>query len=60
MFKDLAERVLATAAFAFLSAFTLTDLSSAKSAAVAAAAAGLSLVKGWLATYVGDGSPGLK
>lgn len=58
--KDLAERVIATAAFTFLSAFSVTDLSSTKSAGIAAAAAGLSLVKGWLAGYIGDESAGIK
>ena len=58
--KDLAERVAATAAFTFLSAFSVTDLSSAKSAGIAATAAGLSLLKGALAKYVGDESAGLK
>lgn len=58
--KDLTERVAATAGFTFLSAFTVTDLSSAKSAGLAAAAAGLSLVKGALAKFVGDESAGLK
>lgn len=58
--KDLTERVVATALFTFLSVFTVTDLSSAKSAGIAAAAAALSLAKGALAKYVGDESPGLK
>lgn len=58
--KDLAERVVATAAFAFVSVFTVSDLSSAKSAGIAAAAAALSLVKGALAKFVGDESAGLK
>jgi hypothetical protein len=58
--KDLAERVAATAAFTFLSVFTVSDLSSARSAGVAAAAAALSLLKGALAKYVGDESAGLK
>jgi len=58
--KDLAERVVATAAFAFVSVFSVSDLSSAKSAGIAAAAAALSLVKGALAKFVGDESAGLK
>lgn len=52
-FKDLVERVAATAAFTFLSVFSVTDLSTAKGAGIAAAAAALSLVKGWLGKYVG-------
>lgn len=58
--RDLSERVIATAAFTFLSVFTVTDLSSAKSAGIAAAAAALSLIKGSLAKFVGDESAGLK
>lgn len=53
---DLAERVAATAAFTFLSAFVVTDLSTAKEAGLAAAAAGLSLIKGALAGYVSGGN----
>ena len=59
-FKDLSERVLTTAAFAFLSVFSVSDLSTLKSASIAAAAAALSLVKGVLAKSVGDESAGLK
>lgn len=58
--KDLAERVLATAAFTFLSVFSLTDLSTFKGAVIAAGAAALSLIKGALAKHVGDESAGLK
>lgn len=58
--KDLAERVLATAAFTFLSVFEMTDLSTVKAAGIAAAAAGLSLLKGALAAHIGDDSAGLK
>lgn len=53
-FRNLSERVLATFAFTFLSTFTLTDLSSAEGAAISGGAATLSLIKGWLARYVGD------
>lgn len=53
-FRNLAERVGATFAFAFLSVFTLADVSTGKEAAIAGGAAALSLVKGWLAKYVGD------
>ena len=53
---DLTERVAATAAFTFLSAFSVTDLSTAKDAGLAAAAAGLSLIKGALAGYVSGGN----
>jgi hypothetical protein len=51
-FVDLAERVVATGAFAFLSAFTVTDLSTTHAAALAGAAASLSVVKGLLAAFL--------
>jgi len=47
---DTAERVIFTALETFLAVFVVTDLSSAKSAAVAAVAAGLSVLKGALAS----------
>lgn len=53
-FRNLAERVVATFAFTFLSVFSLADVSTATEASIAAGAATLSLVKGWLARYVGD------
>lgn len=52
--RNLIERVVATFAFAYLSVFTLADFSSAKEAGIAGGAAALTLVKGWLAKYVGD------
>lgn len=52
--KDMLQRVVFTYAFAFLSVFTLADLSTGKEAAVAGGAAALSLVKSWLAKHVGD------
>jgi hypothetical protein len=51
---DLAERCVWTALQAFLSVFTVTDLSTAKAAGVAAAAAVLALLKGVAARRVGD------
>lgn len=53
--KDLAERVAATAAFAFLSVFSFTDMSTAKDAGIAAGAACASLLKGMLAGYLSGG-----
>jgi len=53
---DLSERVAATAAFTFLATFSVADLSTAKDAGIAAAAAALSLVKGALAGYVSGGN----
>lgn len=52
--RNLVERVAATYAFTFLSVFTLADVGTGKEAAIAGGAAALSLVKGWLAHYVGD------
>lgn len=52
---DLAERVAATFAFTFLSVFSVTDLSSAKGAAISATAAVLSILKGTLAGYLSAG-----
>ena len=52
--RDLAERCAWTAAQAFLSVFTVTDLSTAKAGAVAAAAAVLALLKGVAARRFGD------
>jgi len=52
--KDLIERVAATFAFAFLSVFTFSDLSTADNAAIAGAAAAASLLKGWLGKYLGN------
>lgn len=51
---DLAERVALTFAEAFLAVFTLTDVSTLKSAAVAGGAAVLSLLKGVVAKLKGD------
>lgn len=50
---DLTERVAVTFAFAFVSVFAFSDLSTAKDAAIAGGAAVLSLVKGVLAAQLG-------
>ncbi len=47
---DVAERAVATAIQTFLALWLATDLTDARSAGVAAAAAGLSVLKGWVAT----------
>ena len=52
--RDMIERLVATALQAGLSCFVLTDLSSAKSAGIAAGAALLSGVKAILAKQVGN------
>jgi hypothetical protein len=56
---DLTERVATTFAFTFLSVFLLTDMATAHDAMLAACAACLSLLKGSIAQYYGDGSAGL-
>lgn len=53
-FKDLLERVAATYAFAFLAVFSFADLSTAKDAGIAGAAAAASLLKGWLGKRLGN------
>lgn len=54
IYKQVAERAVLTFAQTFLAMFVVTDMSSAKGAVTAAAAAALSLVKSWLATKIGD------
>jgi hypothetical protein len=58
---DVTERALATAVQTFLALWLATDLTDMRSAGVAAAAAGLSVIKGWLATVlpVGDDTASL-
>jgi len=53
--KDLAERVAVTFVQAFLAVFVVTDVSSAKTAAVAGAAAVLALIKGLAAKKAASG-----
>lgn len=52
--KDLAERVVTVFLVTFLSVFTVTDLSSAKGAAIAGGAAAAKLLVGLLAKKFGD------
>lgn len=54
LFRDIAERAIMTALQAFLAVFVVTDVSSAKAGLVAAAAAALAVVKGALASKVGQ------
>lgn len=51
--RDMGERLLASAAQAFLTVFTLTDLGSAEAGMVAAGTAVLAMVKAWVASMVG-------
>lgn len=50
---DITERTAATFVFAFLSSFSFSDLSTTRDAAIAGAAAALSVVKGLLNNYLG-------
>lgn len=52
--KDLAERVLATFVVTFLSVFVITDISTARDAAIAGGAAALKLLVGLLAKRFGN------
>lgn len=54
--KDVTERVVFTFLQAFLAVYIVGGDGSMESAAIAGTAAVLSLVKGWLATRVGDPS----
>ena len=54
--KDLLERAIWTGAQAFLAVFTIGDMASAKAAGVAAAGAGISVLKSIVATSIGDSS----
>lgn len=56
---DIAERVGWTFAQAFLAVFVVTDLSSARTAATAGAAAAIAVIKGVVATRVGARTAGL-
>lgn len=52
--KDLAERVAATFIVTFLSVFVITDISTARDAAIAGGAAAAKLLIGLLAKKFGD------
>lgn len=56
---DVAERAAWTFAQAFLAVFVVSDLSTAKAAAVAGLGMALSVVKGFVATKVGGDNAGL-
>ena len=51
---DMIERAAWTFAEAFLAVYVITDVSSAKTAAVAGAGAALAVVKGFVASHVGE------
>lgn len=61
LLKDVAERAAATAVQTFAALYVVGDMSSAKNAAIAGVAAGLSVVKGFFASMgpVGDKSASL-
>lgn len=52
--KDVLERTFWTALQAFLAVFVVTDVSTAKSAGVAALAAAIAVIKGFAASRVGQ------
>lgn len=54
LLRDVAERAVMTFVQAFLGAFVVTDLSTARTAALAGAAAALAVVKGFVASKVGE------
>lgn len=54
LLKDLTERALWTAVQAFIAVYTVGGVNELKSALAAAVAAGLSVVKGFAATRVGN------
>lgn len=54
LYKDIIERALWTAAQAFLAIYTVGGVDELKSAAAAGVAAGLSVIKGFAATKMGD------
>lgn len=56
LIKDVAERALWTAAQTFLAVYTVGGMEELKAAGTAAVAAGLSVIKGFVATRVGDKS----
>ena len=55
--KDLLERVVVTFLQAFLAVYMVGSADTLKTAGIAGAAATLSLIKGGIASYYGDGSP---
>lgn len=54
LLKDIAERALWTAAQAFIAVYTVGGVDTVKSATTAALAAGISVIKGFMATQVGN------
>ena len=56
-YREIAERAVLTFLQSFLGVFLVSDLTSARSAAVAGAAAALSFIKSVVASRFGDGTP---
>lgn len=54
LIKDVVERALWTAVQTFIAVYAVGGIDQAKAAATAAAAAGLSVIKGFAATKIGD------
>jgi len=54
LYKDIIERAVWTAVQAFVAVYTVGGVDELKSAATAAVAAGISVIKGFAATKIGD------
>jgi hypothetical protein len=54
LYRDVLERAAWTAAQVFLATWVVTDIQTLQTAAVAAVAAGISVIKSYLASKVGD------
>jgi len=54
LYKDIAERALWTAAQAFIAIYTVGGVDEVKCAGAAVLAAGISVLKGFIATQVGN------
>ena len=59
LLRDVAERAVMTFIQAFLSVFVVADLSTAKGAVIAGVAAALAVVKGFVASRIGDSTASL-
>lgn len=54
LYKDIIERAIWTAVQAFFAIYTVGGVDQIKAAATAGVAAGLSVIKGFVATRIGD------
>lgn len=58
LYKDVIERAVWTAIQAFIAVYTVSDMETLKVAAAAGVAAGLSVIKGFIASNIGDPKTG--